>query len=427
MDYTKNKIVNHIKSFFKSFPADLYFIAVSGGVDSMLLLELMFQEKLPIHVLHVNYHLRGNESDDDEFLVRNYCELNSISLTIESVFLNETLEINGGNLQNEARKIRYNFFQKELNKAPNSKLVLAHHINDQIETFLLQLLRNSGIAGLSGMKTSNDKLLRPLLSFKKEEIYDLAIEQKINWREDKSNAKNDYSRNRLRNEIIPFLNAEIPSLENSILILQDKFQENLIETYQKINTIYLETEKLSCLKIATWNQLESIEKIELLKKLAIPISLFDGFNKLSKAQKGAKIQWNINLIQKEVIRESYYFQFISNESKFKIPKIVIEKISDLPLTFSKSTIFLDESKIKGEIFIRKWQIGDRIYPIGLKGSKLISDVITDAKIPNHLRENQLVIIDDEKILACLNLCIDRRSIATKFSKEIISVSINSNN
>ena len=211
------------------------------------------------------------------------------------------------------------------------------------------------------------------------------------------------------------------------MILQDKFQENLIETYQKINTIYLETEKLSCLKIATWNQLESIEKIELLKKLAIPISLFDGFNKLSKAQKGAKIQWNINLIQKEVIRESYYFQFISNESKFKIPKIVIEKISDLPLTFSKSTIFLDESKIKGEIFIRKWQIGDRIYPIGLKGSKLISDVITDAKIPNHLRENQLVIIDDEKILACLNLCIDRRSIATKFSKEIISVSINSNN
>ena len=87
MDYTKNKIVNHVKTFFKSFPADLYFIAVSGGVDSMLLLELMFQEKLPIHVLHVNYHLRGSESENDELLVRNYCDLNTIPFTIESIFI----------------------------------------------------------------------------------------------------------------------------------------------------------------------------------------------------------------------------------------------------------------------------------------------------------------------------------------------------
>jgi len=419
-----NKIVEHFKSFFTTYPADLYFIAVSGGVDSMLLLELIFQEKLPIHVLHVNYHLREIESDEDELLVRNFCESNSIPFTVESIYLKEKLDSDGGNLQNEARKVRYDFFQKELNKVPKSKLILAHHLNDQLETFFLQLLRNSGIAGLSGMKPQNNKLLRPLLNFKKEEIYSLAIERKISWREDKSNSKNDYNRNRLRNEIIPFLSAEIPCLENSILLLQEKFQESLSETHLKINTIYLEIEKENRLKITTWNQLQSIEKIELLKKLAIPTSLFDAFNKLTQAQKGAKIQWNINLIQKEVIRENDYFQFITSEEAFKLPKIEIEKTTDLPSTFSKSTIFLDESKIKGEISLRKWQIGDRIYPIGLQGSKLISDVITDAKIPNHLRENQLVLTDDDKILACLNLSIDRRAIASKSSQSILKITFN---
>ena len=419
-----NKIVEHFKSFFTTYPADLFFVAVSGGVDSMLLVELMFQEKLPIHVLHVNYHLRGMDSEEDELLVRNYCKSNNIPLTVESIYLKEKLDIDGGNLQNEARKVRYDFFQKELNKVPKSKLVLAHHLNDQLETFFLQLLRNAGIAGLSGMKPQNNKRLRPLLSFKKEEIYALAIERTITWREDKSNTKNDYSRNRLRNEIIPNLSGEIPSLENSILLLQEKFEENLLETNQKINTIYLETEKLSCLKITTWNKLQSIEKIELLKKLAIPTSLFDAFNQLTQAQKGAKIQWNTDLIQKLVIRENDYFQFITNEVEFKLPKIEIEKNIDLPSTFSKSTIFLDESKIIGEIFLRKWKIGDRIYPIGLQGSKLISDVITDAKIPNHLRENQLVLTDEVKILACLNLSIDRRAIASKSSQSILKITFN---
>ena len=419
-----NKIVEHFKSFFTTYPADLFFVAVSGGVDSMLLVELMFQEKLPIHVLHVNYHLRGMDSEEDELLVRNFCESNSIPFTVESIYLKEKLDIDGGNLQNEARKVRYDFFQKELNKVPKSKLVLAHHLNDQLETFFLQLLRNAGIAGLSGMKPQNNKRLRPLLSFKKEEIYALAIERTITWREDKSNTKNDYSRNRLRNEIIPNLSGEIPSLENSILLLQEKFEENLLETNQKINSIYIETEKLSCLKITTWNKLQSIEKIELLKKLAIPTSLFDAFNQLTQAQKGAKIQWNTDLIQKLVIRENDYFQFIKSEVEFKLPKIEIEKNIDLPSTFSKSTIFLDESKIIGEIFLRKWKIGDRIYPIGLQGSKLISDVITDAKIPNHLRENQLVLTDDDKILACLNLSIDRRAIASKSSQSILKITFN---
>ncbi|MBU3660518.1 MAG: tRNA lysidine(34) synthetase TilS [Flavobacteriales bacterium] len=417
-----NKITHHLKSFFNSHPADLYFVAVSGGVDSMLLLDLMAEEKLPIQVLHVNYHLRGEESEQDELLVRNYCESNKIPITIESIYLKENLEINGGNLQNEARKVRYDFFKQELNKVSNSKLVLAHHLNDQLETFFLQLLRNSGLAGLSGMSQAKNKLLRPLLNFKKEEIYSVAIERKINWREDKSNSKNDYSRNRLRNEIIPMLSSEIPSLENSILLLQEKFQENLVETLHKIDAIHLEIEKSMSLNIETWNQLQAIEKIELLKKLSIPTFLFDAFNQLTHAQKGAKIQWNAN--QNIVIREDNHFQFITSKQEFKLPKISIEKTTSLPSTFSKSTIYLDESKIIGEISIRKWQIGDRIYPIGLKGSKLISDVITDAKIPNHLRENQLVLIDEEKILACVNLLIDRRAIASKSSELILKVDLN---
>jgi tRNA(Ile)-lysidine synthase len=416
-----NKIIEYLTQVTQNYPADLYFIAVSGGVDSLLLLQLMNQLQLPIHALHVNYQLRGEDSFADEQLVKAFCQKKQIPLSVKSIDFKNYLLKKGGNLQSEARKMRYDFFESHLEKIPNSKLLLAQHQDDQIETFYLQLLRNSGIAGLSGMKTIKGAYLRPFLNFQKKELYQLAKELELSWREDKSNAKNDYSRNRLRNELLPILKKEIPTLEASILLIQEKFKEQLLETTRLIDKIYAETLTTQRLEINTWLGLEPIEKIELLKNLEIPTHLFDACNQLPFSQKGTKLLWKVNGNQQGIIRENDYLYLENKPSEFKIPKFFIEKVTTLPEKFSKSVIYLDESKVKGEISLRKWQLGDRIYPIGLQGSKLISDVLTSAKIPNHLRENYYLLVDSEKILACLNLTIDRRSIATTETKNILKI------
>ena len=413
-----------IKDFFEVNPAPLYFIAASGGLDSMVLIHLMLQEKLTIHVLHVNYNLRGNDSLLDAQLITDFCKKNTIPLTTKNVDLNLHLEKNGGNLQNEARKVRYSFFIEMQSKTKDSKVVIAHHQDDQIETFWIQLLRDAGISGLAGMKALNSIFLRPLLHYRKNDLLEFAQKQGIEWREDKSNSKNDYLRNRLRNEVIPFLKQEIPSINESILYLQNIFQSQILEDEELLENLKIKIQKQHQIQFSEINKLTSFQQIELFKKLSIPNFVMKEWDKLKIAQKGAKISWNEGRCM--LIKEKDYFEYIleSSSNKALLPKIEISNVTQLPPSFNKNTYYFDKNKILGEINIRKWEIGDRIHPIGLKGSKLISDVITDAKIPNVIRNQQFLLVDDEKILACIGLCVDKRAIASEESNEIIKVSIN---
>lgn len=412
------------KEFFEANSAPLYLIAVSGGLDSMVLLHFMLHEKLPVHVLHVNYNLRGNDSVLDEQFITDFCIKNDVPLTIKNVELKLHLEKNGGNLQNEARKVRYSFFNEMQSKTKDSKVVIAHHQDDQIETFWIQLLRDAGLSGLSGMKALNTFFLRPLLHFTKQELLEFAQKHSIEWREDKSNSKNDYLRNRLRNEVIPFLKQEIPSINESILCLQNIFQSQILEDEELLENLKIKIQKQHQMQFSEINKLTSFQQIELFKKLSIPNFVMKEWDKLKIAQKGAKISWNEGRCM--LIKEKDYFEYIldSSSNKALLPKIEISNVTQLPSSFNKNTYYFDKNKIIGEINIRKWEIGDRIHPIGLKGSKLISDVITDAKIPNVIRSEQFLLVDDEKILACIGLCVDKRAIASEESNEIIKVSIN---
>ena len=156
-----NKFQTYIQSFVEKHPAPHYFLAVSGGHDSMLLLDICRRNSLPITVLHVNYQLRGEESDGDQVFVEAYCQLHSIPFYVRKIDLKEKL-ISGGNLQQLARKERYNFFESHLNQTADSLLMVAQHLDDQIETFWLQLFRGSGLSGLQGMLEKNGRNLRPL-------------------------------------------------------------------------------------------------------------------------------------------------------------------------------------------------------------------------------------------------------------------------
>lgn len=410
---------SHIQSFTKQFPAEKYFLAVSGGADSMALLHVFSSLQLPIEVLHVNYHLRGNDSDLDQKLVEDFCGKKKIPFHIHSVFLKEKLK-QGGNLQALARQERYTFFEKKQNEYPNSYVVLAHHQNDQIETFWLQLLRNSGMLGLAGMKEQNGIYLRPFLSISKEELVKYLEENQVIWREDVSNAKNDYLRNRLRNEVLPALKSTLPDLNENVRLLQSVFRENITE---KENFLKIELEKS---KISEKLSLEFVQKLDetaillLFRSFNIPNHQLKGFLHLLTAPTGTKITWLSEGEKQTLVREKSHLQWLKNID-FPLPKIHSEKVEHLPHQFSKSILYLDADKIKGELSVRFWQIGDRISPPGMKGSKLISDILKDAGVPHAERKKALVLQDEEKLLACINIAVDRSTLATKNTTSILKV------
>lgn len=394
------------------------FIACSGGVDSMVLTYLISTFCKNITLLHVNYNLRAEESLEDEKFVRQFSLKNKLKIEVKSIDTNKILKEKAGNLQDTARKIRFDWFEEKLNDE-NSFLLLAHHEDDQIETFYQHLARKSGILGLACMLEINQNKIRPLLSFSKEDIYSFARKNQLLWREDSSNQTNKYSRNKLRNEILPHLYQQIPSLKASVLTLIQAFQENQLEIENSVENLVKNMHKNGVLDLNIYRSLTAEQRIVVLKSIHYNSSALKEFEKLSQAQKGKFIQNETFKITKE----TDFFALTKKQTQTKIPDLVIETVESLPEDFSKNEIYLDASKIVGELKLRKWQIGDRISPIGLNGSKLISDVITEAKIPNSKRENVFVLVDEKNIHWCVGIKIGKFAVADNYTTEILKINL----
>jgi tRNA(Ile)-lysidine synthase len=268
-----SKIKEHIQEFTASFEAaTTYYVACSGGVDSMVLLSVLHQLGKTIHVLHVNYQLRGEASDLDQQVIEDYCNQHFIPYSIHSVELSKELE-NGGNLQDLARNVRYTFF-KEKALEIHSKIVLAHHADDQLELFLLNIARKSGVMGLSCMLPEYGRIIRPLLPFSKQEILEFAKKEGIVWREDASNQSNKYRRNSIRNVFLPEIEAQLPEFRESCLYLIEQFQKNQLEVEQKIKIVTHKIQQENLLLYTEFDVLTEVEHIELLRQLAIPFGFF---------------------------------------------------------------------------------------------------------------------------------------------------------
>ena len=396
-------IENYICSSLPNNPALHYFVACSGGVDSMVLLYILQKNGYAVSALHVNYQLRGLDSEKDQKLIETTCKRVGISVHIKRIDLHKLLEINGGNLQEEARNERYAFFQN-FTKTADSKIVFGHHADDQVETFFLNLARGAGIMGLSGMLEENTGYLRPLLPFSKAEILAYAAENNVVWREDISNESNTYQRNKLRNIILPALKQFIPELSESVLLLVSVFQENQQELERIVTPITRKIVTYSSISIKEFNLLSKEEILELLRQLGIPLRMFTEVLKLQNSEKGHHLNLSNNFYSC-IIREEDYFYFQSNTAIQKTPVLSREKVDFLPKKYTKDALFINPIAVEGELHLRKWEIGDRMYPIGAGGSKLISDILTDAKVPNYLRKDQFIVHDDRQILWCVGFAI----------------------
>ena len=223
----------------EDIPSKRFLLAVSGGADSAVLSHLFRVSGFEFQIAHVNYHFRGEDSNLDQKVVEDFCKKNNIKFHLKDVSEEEKSQMKS--LQNWAREIRYNFFFNLLEKENLDFIVTAHHLNDELETFIINLSRGSGIKGLSGIPKNENRILRPFLTFSKSEIYAFAEENNIDFREDKSNQKDDYLRNKIRNQIVPKMVEVFPNFLEQFSeslgyldTVNQFFQEEIQKTFEEI-------------------------------------------------------------------------------------------------------------------------------------------------------------------------------------------------
>ena len=223
----------------EDIPSKRFLLAVSGGADSAVLSHLFRVSGFEFQIAHVNYHFRGEDSNLDQKVVEDFCKKNNIKFHLKDVSEKEKSQMKS--LQNWAREIRYNFFFNLLEKENLDFIITAHHLNDELETFIINLSRGSGIKGLSGIPKNENRILRPFLTFSKSEIYAFAEENNIDFREDKSNQKDDYLRNKIRNQIVPKMVEVFPNFLEQFSeslgyldTVNQFFQEEIQKTFEEI-------------------------------------------------------------------------------------------------------------------------------------------------------------------------------------------------
>ena len=412
-----------------------FLLAVSGGVDSMVLFDLFTGADLHFEVAHINYKLRELDSEKDRQLVEEICKENKIPFHLYQVTEKDKKPKNS--IQDWARNIRYNFFRKIQQERNLDFIVTAHHLNDQLETFIINLSKASGIKGLSGIPANENDIIRPLLAFSKEDIYDFAKENKIQFREDLSNQKNDYLRNKIRNQIVPkLLEVNENFLENfgksiSYLSQTKNFVDEQISEIEN-EIIIKEEDSLLINKELFLNQ-SDFAQFEILRKYGF--SDLKEIAKIRTAKTGKKfkssdyelmIDREIFIIQKIATQTDPINQDeeitieVGSENQAIFPKKLKEEIEELGSFNWK----FDAATVQFPIKLRRKKEGDFFHPIGMIGKKKISKFFKDEKIPIFGQQKIWLLCDgDDQVLGVIPFRQDRRFAVSKESLEIIKVKL----
>ena len=428
------KFQHHIAQNFAQLKDKKLLLAVSGGIDSMVLLDLFYKLRFDICVVHCNFQLRGKESDGDEMLVREICQDSYIPYFIKKFDTLEFAKENKLSIQLAARKLRYDWFQ-EIISLGFDYVLTAHHLDDNVETFLINFTRGTGLEGLTGIPAQNGNIIRPLLPFSREEIENYALENKIQWREDSSNASDKYFRNKLRHNIVPTLKelntGFLDSFQNTLHHLQQS--ESLVNDASKLVFEKVVEEKENQLEIHLNSLLQfknyKAYLYQWLKEYGF--SAWNDIYDLVEAQSGKQVfseshvllkdREKLILSERKAINKSEVFIIESIESKVNIPlKLRFYKGVNIFETVS-NCIFVDESKIKFPLTIRKWQEGDYFYPSGMNGKKKLSKYFKDEKYSLLDKENQWLLCSEDQIIWVIGKRADNRFINKETTQNNIKI------
>ena len=411
-----------------------FLIGVSGGSDSMALLDIGLKAGLNISVAHVNYQLRNIESDIESLIVKEYCLENKLN------FYYKEAEINPNkNLQNEAREFRYKFFIDLVEENKLDYILTAHHQNDNHETFLFNALKGNSIGSLKGIPERNGKILRPLLQFTKTQLLIYVQENKIKYGTDSSNLTSKYERNFIRNEVFQRLKNKFPKFEQGLTNSINFLREDYLLLNQLVEEIIQPNlkEKIDHTLINFNNNIPRKAWYHFFKKFGFNYSQINNWLE-SNSQSGKFIESsthritkdrdNLILSKKTTNKRNNKIFYIKKNEKIESPIKLTGHLSDTPsLEISNNNVeFFNFSKLNFPLKLRKWKKGDKIQPLGMKGSKKISDVLIDFKISILEKENIYVLESNNDIVWIVGVLISDKyklhknsSICYKFSYEPI--------
>jgi len=436
----QNQLLQYIKSNNLCDLNGKIICAVSGGVDSMVMAYILHKLELNIIIATCNFNLRDEESDKDQQLVEQFCLKNNISFRTISFDTKKYAKEKKLSIQMAARELRYNWFLNLLKAEKADYIAIAHNLNDSIETFFINLSRGTGIKGLTGIKNKNGHIIRPLLFANRDDIYNFAQKENVPFREDATNAETKYYRNYIRHKIIPLFqelnNSSFKNFENTIANIQN------VEEYYRTQI----TSTIDNLVIKT-NSSEYIDIQTILSHNNNKLIIFEwlnpkGFNKdqinnielsIKKGDSG-KIFYSDNyklyresdklLLEplKEDVNENIKIVIENINSKIQGYNISIINIDkDFKISNDKNTAQLDFEKIIFPLTISEWKKGDKFQPLGMNNNKLVSDFITDLKIPSRNKHNILTLKSEEEILWIVGYRIDNRYRITENTKTILQI------
>lgn len=433
------KLKKHINDNFSFLTEKKLLIAISGGIDSVVLTHLLHKLNYNITLAHCNFKLRETESDLDEEFVKKLG--NKLTIKTFTTFFNtkEYAQKNKVSIQIAARELRYNWFTALVNQYNFDYILTAHHADDNIETFLINLIRGTGLKGLTGIPKHNKNIIRPLLIFSREQINEYAKNNNIKWREDVSNQETKYIRNKLRNEVVPKLKEINPNLLNNFI----KTTEHLKQDEQLIDNHISSVSK----NIISYDEHITKFDIKKIKRLANPkaylykllkeynFSEWNNVYNLLTAQSGKFVTTKthrllknrdfllLSHISSSVGNENTVFLINENQSIDFPIKIDIE-FTTLRKIDSKNAILVDKNLVNFPMILRKKKDGDVFFPKGMNGRKKISKYFKDEKKSLIEKENTwLLCTNNNEVIWIVGMRQDKRFSVNNTTKNILKISI----
>lgn len=416
---------------FSLFDQKKVIAAISGGIDSMVMLQLLSQSTIDVHVCHVDHHTRNGTSSQDAMFIKEYCQKLKVPITIDH------FHHQGGNFQSQARDSRYDFFRRIKESEHADFILTAHHLGDSIESFLHHAIRGTGIKGLRGIQYKIDDVVRPLIHFSKEEIEKYAYEAGIPYVIDESNYSSSYNRNKIRQSIIPQFQAIMPH-----------FEQRMKTTLNEVSTDYELLAKLIQEKKSTFVKHSGDEvyiDLDYIRQFDYGPSLFQylmgdyGFTKVQASNCLASrigslfssSEYVCNKDRDKVIIKSDIHEgpdeiIIDGAGEYPISKYkaILIELAEPNSVFTENAVYLDKDKLAMPLKGRRWRSGDVIHPNGMKGkSKKISKILKDLKIPRIKKDEIYVLESNGKICCIPGIRGDEYYKSTANSEGIFMVSI----
>ena len=440
-----NAFKNHIEEQFSFLKKSRLVIAISGGIDSVALAHLCHKLNFDFALAHCNFNLRGKESDADEDFVLDLGEQLNVEVFVQNFDTETYAEENKCSIQMAARELRYNWFSELAQQLNFDYILTAHHSDDNLETFLINFTRGTGLNGLTGIPELNGNIARPLLPFSRETIEAYAKSENIVWREDSSNSSRKYLRNKLRHEVIPILKEINPNV-------LDSFQNtlsNLKETEAIVNQSIKDFLSKAILKEEGNTITYAVS--EFKKQNNPKAFLFEAFKDcgftewndiegLLDAETGKYIVSNMHKLTKhreflilttrhsELVSESQSELFLTESDidagQVQTPiGVLFFDEADALKDNNQSTIYVDAEKLKYPLELRQWQTGDVFHPIGMKGKKKVSKYLKDEKLTPIEKENAWVLTSENKIVWVVGRRADDRFKVTGQTNQIFKVEL----